>query len=137
MKCELCDLTNPGIIYYDSYCYSKVILEPIKEGHLLILPKRHVENLADLKPKESQAILNLLERLRKIISKVYKEDSIIVMNTGKYSSQKHLHFHILPSKGGLRHLFSKYENTPFKKEITVQELNRISDIFSKELEKIK
>ena len=113
-----------------------MILEPVKEGHLLVLPKRHVEKLADLKPEESQAILNLLDRLIVTIKEIYKEDSIIAMNTGKFCSQKHLHFHILPSKGGVRHLFRKYENTPFKKEISIQELDRISDKFKKKL-KIK
>jgi diadenosine tetraphosphate (Ap4A) HIT family hydrolase len=104
-----------------------VNLEPLKDGHFMVLPKRHVTQLQDLKAKESQAILKLLGRLEKIIPEIYSEDPIIFMNLGSYSTQPHLHFHILPSKGGLRDLFASYEKIPYRKQGTREELKKIAD----------
>ena len=133
MNCPLCDLSKQEVVYQDDYCFCTVILEPLKDGHLMILPKRHVTDLADLKPEESQSIMKLLGRLSKIIPEVYSEDPIIFMNLGKHSTQPHIHFHILPSKGGLRHLFSEYEKLPFRKKATFQELKKISNKIRKKL----
>ena len=127
MNCPLCDLSKQEIVYQDDHCYCVVIIEPLKDGHLMVLPKRHVVNLEDLEPQESHAILKLLGRLGKTISEVYDEDPIIFMNLGKHSTQPHIHFHILPSKGGLRHLFSEYEKLPFRKKATPRELKNISN----------
>ena len=127
MTCPLCDLSNKQLVYQDDYCFAMVISEPLKDGHLMVLPKRHVESLTDLNPEESQAILKLLGRLDKTISEAYDEEPIIFMNLGGHSTQPHIHFHILPSKGGLRHLFSEYEKLPFRKAANSQERKRIGD----------
>lgn len=127
MECKLCDLTNHEIVYQDNDCFAMVIKEPLKDYHLMVLPKRHVASLADLTPVESVAILNLLGLLGKIMSQVDSDDPIIFMNTGKHSTQAHIHFHILPSKGGLRELFSTYEKIPFRREGTKEELKQIGN----------
>ena len=124
--CPLCDLSKQEVVYEDDHCFCTVILEPLKDGHLMILPKRHVINLEDLKPEESQSILELLTRLSKIIPEIYSEDPIIFMNLGKHSTQPHTHFHILPSKGGLRDLFSNLEKIPKRVKATPEELRKIS-----------
>lgn len=125
-ECPFCDLTKLEIFYQDDYCFGMIISEPLKDGHLMVVPKRHVENLSDLKSEESQAILNLLGRLRKIIPQIYKDDPIILMNTGDHSTIDHIHFHILPSKGGLRDLFSKFEGLPYRQAATKQELAKMA-----------
>jgi len=114
-----------------------VISEPLKDGHLMVLPKKHVTSLEDLEPQEAHAILKLLGRLGKTISEVYDEDPIIFMNLGHHGTQPHIHFHILPSKGGLRHLFSEYEKMPFRKKATAKELKFIGDKIKKEINKSK
>ncbi len=126
MKCPLCDLTNQKVIYKDNDCCCIVNIEPLKEGHLMVLPIRHITDMADLGKIESQKIFALLSRMSKIISKIYKKDPIIFMNLGKYSTQPHIHFHILPSKGGLRGLFSKFEKIPHRKAASQEELERIA-----------
>jgi len=134
MNCPLCDLSKQEVIYQDAYCFSTVISEPLKDGHLMVLPKRHVTSLEYLNSQESQAILKLLGRLGKIIPGSYADDPIIFMNLGRHSTQPHLHLHILPSKGGLRDLFSEYEKVPLRKKATFKELKSIEDKIRRRLE---
>ena len=134
MSCPLCDLSNQEIVYQDDYCYGVVILEPLKDGHLMILPKRHVTDLSNLNSNETKAIFTLLGRLEKAIQQEYREDPIIFMNRGKWSTQPHIHFHILPSKGGLRHLFAGFEKIPFRTKATAKEMKAIGDKIRNKLE---
>lgn len=136
-NCPLCDLSKQEIIYQDDYCYGMVIIEPLKENHLMVLPKRHVTTLMDLTADESLAINKLLGRLAKIFVESEGEDPIIFMNQGKHSTQPHIHFHILPSKGGLRHLFAKYEKIPMRVKATPEQLKAIGEKISNKLEESK
>jgi diadenosine tetraphosphate (Ap4A) HIT family hydrolase len=86
-----------------------------------------VTNLIDLTPSESGAILNLLGRIAKVLPEVDPDYPIIFMNTGKHRTQEHLHFHILPSKGALRILFTTYEKTPLRRIGTKEETKHIGD----------
>ena len=132
-ECQLCDLSIHRLVYQDDLCYAMVNLEPLKDYHLMVLPKRHVTRLQDLKAKESQAILKLLGRLGKVMPEIYSEDPVIFMNLGKHSSQPHIHFHILPSKGSLRDLFASYEKIPYRKQGTTQSFKKIADIVKQRL----
>lgn len=136
MDCPLCDLSKQEIVYEDEFCYSMVIIEPLKENHLMVLPKRHVTSLADLADKESLAITKILGRLGKIFVEDEGEDPIIFMNLGKHSTQPHIHFHILPSKGGLRHLFSEYEKIPVRVKATPKQLKSIGKSIRNKLEEL-
>ncbi|MFA6074104.1 MAG: HIT family protein [Candidatus Woesearchaeota archaeon] len=114
MTCELCiALTEKHRLVGESELSFCIInIEPLKPGHVLILPKRHVVELKNLTSKEAKDLLVLCQKFKDKINKTYGEDSLILLNTGKHSSQKHLHFHIWPSKGDLRALVSGYENIP-------------------------
>lgn len=127
MSCPFCDLSQHEIIYQDDFCFGVVILEPVKDGHLMVLPKRHVETLSDLKPEESKAIADLLDKFKKALMDLYDDDPMILMNTGSHGTQPHIHIHILPSRGGLRDLFAAAENTPFRYKATKEELKKIGD----------
>ncbi len=137
MECPLCDLSKQEVIYQDDYCFSIIISEPLKAGHLMVLPKRHIISLMDLNAEEAAAIANILGRLAKVFIESSDDDPIIFMNQGKHSTQPHIHFHILPSKGGLRHLFSKYEKIPFRRKANPEELKLSGDKFRSALNKME
>jgi len=127
MPCELCKIINEKyrIIEINDNAFCIVIKEPLNNGHVMVLPKRHVTDLSKLTPKESKDINKLIKSAEKKINKHFDNDVVVFMNTKSHSSQKHLHFHVLPSKAGLREFIAKYENIPEKKEKSKKELEEI------------
>jgi len=65
---------------------------------------------------------------------VYNEDPMILMNLGSHSTVAHIHLHILPSKGGLRDLYSTHEKILFRTKATAEERKKIGDKIREKLE---
>ena len=118
MVCELC-LANKELfrlVDENVEAFSIVISEPLKDGHLLVLPKRHVIDFNELTPQEAKGLLNLIDKMKIVLKKTYQQDPIILINTGKHKTQSHLHFHILPSRVSTRYLFSDSQKVPKRED---------------------
>ena len=82
--------------------YSRVMLNkyPYNNGHLLVAPKRHENNLANLAPEEYTDLSEVLRRAIEITKQVYNPGGLNVgMNLGKCAGagiEDHLHWHIVP-----------------------------------------
>ncbi|MFQ5531318.1 MAG: HIT family protein [Candidatus Nanoarchaeia archaeon] len=130
MECELCKIIEEKyrLICEDEYSFCIVAQNPLKPGHILVLPKRHVSELSDLSEKEAKSLFNISEKIKKSIEEVYKEGAIIHINTGKHMSQgQHIHIHILPSKGSIRQHVSLYEKVPEVKDMHKDEMEKIKE----------
>ena len=73
---------------------------PYNNGHLLIAPKRHENNLANLPSEEFVDLSEALRRAASVVSKVFNPAGLNVgMNLGKCAGagiDDHLHWHIVP-----------------------------------------
>ena len=94
---------------------------PVNNGHLEVIPKRHVKDWWDTTKEERIAIFNLLDEAKKIIDIKYKPDRYnIGMNLGKEAGQSvmHLHVHLIPRykgdvenpRGGVRGVIPEKQN---------------------------
>lgn len=74
-------------------------INPASEGHTLIIPKKHAENIIELEQKDW---INLFPLLQKVVSKLQKNfqpqgfNFITNMNEVAYQSVFHFHLHIIP-----------------------------------------
>ena len=79
-------------------------LYPYNNGHLMIIPKRHVSNLDDLSKEESLAIMEEIKYAQQALTKVYQPHGFnIGANLGRASGagiEDHIHFHIVPRWNG-------------------------------------
>ena len=76
---------------------------PVNNGHLEVIPKRHVKDWWNTTQEERIAIFNLLDEAKKIIDDKYKPDGYnIGMNLGEAAGQSvmHLHVHLIPRYKG-------------------------------------
>lgn len=77
---------------------------PYNNGHLLILPYRHISNFSDLNENERLEIFYLLELSIEALGKALNaQGHNIGMNLGKAAGagiEDHLHFHIVPRWNG-------------------------------------
>ncbi len=112
MNCVFCaalTTETDRIIYRDEHVFVILNIEPVKEGHLMILPIRHAEQLQDLTATEAQAFLKTTDQCLQVIANSYEDAPVCIVNGWKHRSQPHLHAHVIPSKTGLRGLFKNSE----------------------------
>jgi len=124
--CELCDnLEEFRKLSTSQHTVTTICKEPLKQGHILVLPTRHVTSLSDLTEVESKEFLNVVEQTKHLLHERYDETPIVFQNFGKHSSESHLHFHVLPSKGALRDLFASFEELPRRQEISKEKYEQM------------
>lgn len=96
---------------------------PGAEGHLLIVPHRHVAAWGDLHALEQAAILDGITRAQALIAERYAPDGFSVgFNQGAAAGQTvpHIHIHVVPRhagdmadpRGALRHVIPRAGNPP-------------------------
>lgn len=75
-------------------------LYPYNNGHMLILPNRHVSTLEALDQETRYEMMDLITKAQKVLESVYNPHGInIGNNTGEAAGAgiaAHLHFHVLP-----------------------------------------
>lgn len=112
MSCELCNAfenEKDRVIYSDAHVFVVPIIEPIKDGHVMIIPIRHAENLKDLSADEAKAFLIAVNTAMDAVKKEYGVTPMFLVNGWEHRSQPHLHAHVLPSEKNLRGLYAASE----------------------------
>lgn len=101
--CIFCKIANHEIPKEFSYEDKEVMafadINPIKETHILIVPKKHISDFLDVKND------GLLEKLKIVAQKIIKEKKLenkgyrVVINGGGAQVIDHLHLHIFGPLG--------------------------------------
>lgn len=103
-KCVFCDLKEKYIIAEEGGMVLSVNLFPYLDGHLLIIPRRHIEKFQEITQDEWVTINHLIILGIDLLKKGFgTEDSNILYREGGVGSGKslgHLHFHIMPCVPG-------------------------------------
>ncbi|MBS3116245.1 HIT family protein [Candidatus Woesearchaeota archaeon] len=95
------------IVTKNDYAVVVVSTYPLRDGHLLITPRRHVLRLDELTAEESGAINEILYNSQQRLLRAYPEHPPIhAMQTGRHSSQPHIHYHMIPSDSHFRVLWT-------------------------------
>jgi histidine triad (HIT) family protein len=87
---------------------------PVFPGHVLLLPRRHVDTLADLAAEDVGPFFQTGQRIARAVERGMGADGTFVAINNKVSqSVPHLHLHVVPRrfKDGLRGFF--WPRTPY------------------------
>lgn len=135
MNCPLCNnLENQGtILSCGLHSCVAINLHSLKKGHLMILPRRHVEKFNDLTKEEAKEIFDSIETYSEIIKNAYGNYPIITINPIHGRSQPHIHIHLIPTDKYTRAYISKVDNVPESKELNKEEINEIKNHINKYL----
>ena len=99
MNCVFCSLSDDKIILRNESFAAINDAYPVKPGHLLIISKRHAENIFELTTEEFTALHDMLQQAKTYLEREYKPDGFnIGANTGSVAGQsiKHFHLHVIP-----------------------------------------
>jgi histidine triad (HIT) family protein len=108
-----------SIVYEDAGHVAFLDARPLFEGHTLLVPRAHVETLADLPPGAVAPFFTLTQRLSVAIPQAMDAaGTFVAMNNTVSQSVPHLHCHIVPRnfKDGLRGFF--WPRTKYADEAT-------------------
>jgi len=93
-----------GVLWRGETCFCVLNAYPYANGHLLVLPLRHLEQLDELTATESADLWSLTQDAVAAISAAYRPDGLNVgANLGRAAGAgipQHLHLHVLPRWSG-------------------------------------
>jgi ATP adenylyltransferase len=138
--CVFCDVESAGV-GFDSLCLhlgpkSMVVMNkyPYNNGHLLILPRRHVADLWDLSPEENIEIAEWIQKSLVILRDVLVCDGFNVgLNHGAVAGAgipAHLHWHVIPRWHGDTNFFPLIGETKALPETLEQTYNNLKGRFA-------
>ncbi|WP_042383542.1 HIT family protein [Streptacidiphilus melanogenes] len=112
MECLFCAVAAGEVevptVFADDEAVAFLDHRPLFPGHVLVVPRRHVPTLTDLRPEE---VGPYFERVRRLTAAVERgmaaKGSFVATNSRVSQSVPHLHVHVVPRnpKDGLRGFF--------------------------------
>jgi histidine triad (HIT) family protein len=70
---------------------------PFYPVHMVVVPKRHISSLLTLTKTDDDLLLELIETVKQIASRILNEHGAcrVLTNLGAYQDSKHLHWHVI------------------------------------------
>jgi len=132
--CPFC--LKQDVFAENATAYLTYSLAPYHEGHMLVIPKRHVVNLEDFSTGERADIDALVVRSVSMLKKAGYEHLSVLVRDGKVDPIKsnksidHLHYHVVPDIriGDLDHI--GHEREILDGDALTQMVDRFRSLFS-------
>jgi len=86
------------VVYSDEKILAFRDINPVAPVHILVIPKKHISSLAELKSDDGELMGQLMQRITQLAKENCPNNEYrIVANTGASSGQTvaHLHYHLL------------------------------------------
>ncbi len=106
-KCVFCIDDNDDkhyIVYRSKSCFVILNLFPYNNGHIMVIPNRHLSELSQLSAEELHDLFETVQKSEKVLKEVYQCEGINVgINLGKAAGagvDEHLHVHLVPRWSG-------------------------------------
>ena len=105
------------IVYEDERTMAFLDVNPLAEGHVLVVPKRHLQAFEDMTEEDACALSRAVLKVDRAVMKALGVDSTTIgVNNGGAAGQvvPHLHVHIVPRRygDGAGTIHSMFENRP-------------------------
>ena len=124
-NCIFCKIINKEIpanmIYEDKKFLAFLDIKPVSEGHLIIIPKKHIVWMQEADDQTISEIFKLTKKLMLALKKGIKCDYVQVGIVG--NEVPHFHIHLIP-----RYYGDKFRNFPTKEYRDGQQAELIQKI---------
>ncbi|MGP4073423.1 HIT family protein [Piscibacillus sp. B03] len=114
--CKIIDGEIPSAkIYEDEHVYAFLDISQVTEGHTLVIPKNHQQDIYELDEETASNLFKAVPKVANAIKAAYEPKGMNMLNNnGSFADQSVFHFHL--------HLIPRYdENDGFKSKWTVWE----------------
>ncbi len=100
--CEIVAKRSPAnIVYEDDSVVAFLTNRPVNEGHTLVVPKQHFENIYDVPDDLLCSLFRVVKRVSVAVQDAMAAEGIrVVQNNGSAAGQVifHYHVHVIPMK---------------------------------------
>lgn len=101
MNCIFCNIINVGIpsytIYEDEIVKVFLDVHPDTNGHMLIVPKRHILDITEIEDSTWNHILKITNKMKSLLEEKLNIDGLtLIQNNGLVQEVKHFHLHLKP-----------------------------------------
>ena len=107
--CQFCKLVrkeeDASIVFEDDKTMAFLDIRPVNDGHTLVIPKAHYENIFDIPEDELAYLYKIVKKTALAVKKGVEAEGISVgQQNGKAANQRvfHLHVHVIPRFEGQR-----------------------------------
>jgi ATP adenylyltransferase len=138
--CIFCEAPRPPdpdslIVFQGTACYVILNKFPYNNGHLMVVPHRHVDTLTALPPDELHELAALTQRSEAVLREAYQPQGLnIGINLGRAAGAgiiEHIHVHAVPRWGGDANFMTVIGETRVLPETLEATARRLRPIFEK------
>ena len=138
--CVFCDaprLPDPDslVVHSGARCFVVLNLYPYNNGHLMVVPFRHVATLSGLTAEELQELAVLTQRSEAVLTEAYQPHGLNVgINLGKPAGAgvlDHVHVHLVPRWNGDTNFMTVVGDVRVLPEHLAETVKRLRPIFAR------
>ena len=112
--CSFCDIVSgkapASITYEDDNTLAFMDLNPTNNGHTLVIPRKHWENIYEIPEYALADIFSVVRRVGMVIKKTVDTKGISILQlNGRAAGQTIMHFHV--------HIIPRFQGDPLSKAI--------------------
>ena len=107
MHCPFCDIIGGAgevsVCYEDAVAIAFMDIQPVNDGHVLVVPREHYERIEDLPRDVGLHLYHVATQLIPVIQSITgAHDMNVVVNSGVAAGQDvfHFHVHLIPRREG-------------------------------------
>lgn len=137
--CVFCQAVPGGaeslVLFSGATCYVVLNLYPYNNGHVMVVPYRHVATLSALEPGELQELALLTQRSEAVLTEAYQPHGLNVgINLGKPAGAgvlDHVHVHLVPRWNGDTNFMTVVGDVRVLPEDLQESAGRLRPIFAR------
>lgn len=133
--CTALDRNDPLVIHRGQHAFVILNLFPYNNGHLMVVPVRHIARLADARDEELAELMALTRVAEMAITEAYGPHGLNMgLNLGKSAGAgvaDHLHMHVVPRWNGDTNFMSVVGETRVLPEELPVTAERLRPIFQR------
>lgn len=103
LDCIFCDKEKlePIVVYEDDVVMAFMDIDPINEGHVLLIPKKHYLDVDEMPDEILTHLIIISKKIVAALKEIYLPDGYsILQNGGIFNDVGHYHLHIFPRYKG-------------------------------------
>lgn len=98
----------PGhFVWRDDHCVAIMTIQPIRAGHVLVIPKAEIDQWTDLPVELAHHLMQVSHRIGNALKQVYTAQRIGLMIAGLEVPHTHIHLVPMDSMNDLNFAFAK------------------------------
>jgi len=130
--CIFCNIPKEEIISETKFCYIVPDKYPVSKGHILVVPKKHYENIAEVPDKELFDIIKTIKIMEKKMFEKLKVKGIDLRQNYRpfvpenRLRKSHIHFHLIPRT--FEDLVYKSQGMAKRGQLSDREIKRLKEL---------